>query len=335
MKKYLWYSIFIFAIAMNSCDNDNILSSSPKETQMEEQHLLVDLQNYNKDLLTRAETRGAGDWILKTCAIAGADIIGAWGGAQIGGTIGSVGGSVGTIVGGSIISLVCGTGASYLAYKGCSIVKPGINTGPITSEIAYIDPGYIYLATLNISPEDRLNEIREANISTTFPEGFEGIERIGIDHNLALEGLFMEDSANNDHTQPNPVDSATLNFFNSPEFIIQYQALQNQILTAMTEIENLDIEQYFSDSDNQNISLTAQNVMTLFMELYTQYPAGLEDIDQIVNFYLQKIDNTNALTMDEKEILYSGLAVAAYSPRFWSAKFENEQLERGDPLGEN
>ena len=85
MKKYLWYSIFIFAIAMNSCDNDNILSSSPKGTQMEEQHLLVDLQNYNKDLLTRAETRGAGDWILKTCAIAGADIIGAWGGAQIGG----------------------------------------------------------------------------------------------------------------------------------------------------------------------------------------------------------------------------------------------------------
>jgi hypothetical protein len=65
--------------------------------------------------------------------------------------------------------------------------------------------------------------------------------------------------------------------------------------------------------------------MEMFMELYTRYPAQLEDVDFIVNYYADKIASADSLDTDQKEAMLSALSVSAYSPRYWISRLEPEE----------
>ena len=48
----------------------------------------------------------------------------------------------------------------------------------------------------------------------------------------------------------------------------------------------------------------------------------MDDIDFIVSYYMRAIESSPELTPDEKEMIFTGLAVAAYSPRLWIDKIQ-------------
>lgn len=65
--------------------------------------------------------------------------------------------------------------------------------------------------------------------------------------------------------------------------------------------------------------------MDMFMQLYTRYPAQLEDVNFIVNYYANKIADSRALSSDQKEAMLSALSVSAYSPRYWISQLDLEE----------
>lgn len=143
-----------------------------------------------------------------------------------------------------------------------------------------------------------------------------------------MEGIVNNETAKST-TIPTEIigqqDSVALEYFKNPEFVAQYQSLQDRILYTITELGTLDFDLYFSNPEIQQVSDTTAKIMELFLDIYTKYPNGFEDIDEIINHYIQEIEKSNLSSYD-KEYLFTGLSVAAYSPRFWADKLEGETI---------
>ena len=335
MKKlveFLWIiSLSSIIIGLNSCKTNDESIATREINKQEATQLIANLESFNKNLLKQKEsTRGFTTSLFKFLAISGADILGAWEGGKVGGVIGSIGGPAGTAIGAVTVGLICGTGASYLAYETCSgysvHYNPDMYSGPI---YVYDNPAAIYTELRKIEDEQRVALKKETNISVNFPDEYKLVENVGIDHNIILENLVRKEPTKSIgeitfSEQLDQNDSTVLNYLSNPDFVAQYQSIQDKILNAITEIGAIDLEVYYANPEGQQVSSTAKKIMELFMEIYTKYPDGFDDIDTIINYYIQKIESADFLTQEEKECLYSGLSVAAYSPRFWADRFENE-----------
>lgn len=111
-------AVFTSAILM-SCEKDDTRDYSST-------HLKQDLSILNNNLYESAGIsfvyiKGFWSSVGKVCAVAGADLTGAYAGAQVGGRIGAVVGvaagnpAAGALIGGTAGAVVCGAGASYSA----------------------------------------------------------------------------------------------------------------------------------------------------------------------------------------------------------------------------
>lgn len=61
----------------------------------------------------------------------------------------------------------------------------------------------------------------------------------------------------------------------------------------------------------------SDEIMNLFAEAAILYTNTPEDLSTIINYYYENIDPSPELTKEEKQCIYIGLAVAAYSAKYW------------------
>lgn len=167
----------------------------------------------------------------------------------------------------------------------------------------YEEPVAIYTEMMKIDSLQRLMLKNNVRTSVELPSKYEYIENVGIDHNLILENTISKEAVKSIPEETIPIDSATLNYLKSPVFVNQYQSIQDQILNSIDEIGRIDLDLYFKNPETHQVSALTKKIMELFLDIYTQYPDGYADIDTIVNYYIQAIEQSQ-LTSEEKENLY-------------------------------
>lgn len=68
--------------------------------------------------------------------------------------------------------------------------------------------------------------------------------------------------------------------------------------------------------------------MNLFASILETYSVRAEDIEFIINKYLDAVQKTSELSNEEKDSIYRSLSVAASSFEFWNGKHEIQYKQK-------
>lgn len=311
MSKFLFKSALIACLALLagvSCGE----SGKNEMPQRQESILLQQLSLYQETVASsHPETRGWGRFL----ALVSSDFIGACEGAEkgamIGGKIGTLlGGRTveGAIIGGAVMGLVSGAGASYIADLATS---PVASSCEIEAE-AFIEQGRSvrgqYLNSLKRNEDIDYTDMLELPDDAI---------AIGVLHNEILDIMdtYEEDvdlaalppDLDKDDDLPEDVSELEARIFESPEMF--------------TSCEDL-----FGRYSDSGISFTSNSLMAevanSFLTFINNYSSSLSELAGHINSYYRYISASNELSEDEKNGLYCGLAVAYYSYIYWNT--ENE-----------
>ena len=81
---------------------------------------------------------------------------------------------------------------------------------------------------------------------------------------------------------------------------------------------------YNSVNEGNNISISGDNLtsrlMNLFFHIIEVYPVNANDMEFILNKYIEVIEESNEFSDNDKELIYSSLSIAASSYEFWTEK---------------
>lgn len=61
-------------------------------------------------------------------------------------------------------------------------------------------------------------------------------------------------------------------------------------------------------------------IIQLFVEVYQNYPADQHDATEVINQYIEVIESDTQITEEQKQIVYSALATAAFSTDYWKSQ---------------
>lgn len=302
----------------------------------EESALIADLAAFNYTLLndeTRTEQSAPSFkkiWraLVRVCKVASADVGGAVGGSLAGlatGVIISGGnaivGGVLAVTGGVTTSISC----SVKAYEKDLDRHGRIKDMTFDSNRIYTDPYYVYQYFASVTDEEIEQYVAACNVNVDFLSENPEYNRMGALHNIALDKLTCSETEV-PQTRIIKDDSPETQLLHHKDFIKSYK---DQI--SYTEYYLSQFDEVFTDEginpqlNIQRLSPAAKEIMEMFMELYTRYPAQLEDVDFIVNYYADKIASADSLDTDQKEAMLSALSVSAYSPRYWISRLEPEE----------
>lgn len=286
MKKFSL--LILFVAFVSSCSQPEEVAVSDKQSKDE---LFVSLENFNDSILsTKTQTRG----FLSFLSIATADIAGAYELGRIGAYAGSFFPGYGTVIGGTVGAVAGGVGSSYLAYCGCKMVK-------YPSDV-YTNVKYVY--TQMASKIDATKYV-DTNIKANFPGEYKEAVKVGIQHNLMLDAVKNDSfKATRGSDNITPLTKQEEYILNSPEFVSQYNSIMPRFYSS-------DVNKYITDDSKGAM------VIKLFIEVYNKYPQDIDDVNLIINNYIERIEKNPSLTNEEKQLVYNGLAVAAYSFQYW------------------
>ena len=115
------------------------------------------------------------------------------------------------------------------------------------------------------------------------------------------------------------------NNFNK-EKILQYLSKEElQILSSKEledEMENTVEKAIESSLKGEYIKTdgndTPAKVMNLFFEIFEKYPDNVDDVQFIINKYIEAVKNTEEISEADKEIIYQALSIGASSYEYWS-----------------
>ena len=277
--------------------------------QQQESILLQQLSLYQETVAsTHPVTRGWGRFL----ALVSSDFIGACEGAEkgamIGGKIGTLlGGRTveGAIIGGAVMGLVSGAGASYIADLATS-------SGASSCEIeagAFIEQGRLV--------RGQSNEASEGEADIDYADELElpaDAIAVGALHNEILDNVInafdgdvdlatLPPGLDKDDDLPEDVSELEARIFDSPEMF--------------TSCEDL-----FGRYSDSGISFTSNslmaNVANSFLTFINNYSSSLSELAGHINSYYRYISASDELSEEEKNGLYCGLAVAYYSYRYWN-----------------
>lgn len=330
MKRNLLYCVLItISIIMYGCSNE---PQKVNKQKVDQAKVLIDeLNNINNELLADLQTRSSEmdvhpylpeqpskfNWKF-ALKVASRDALGAWRGARIGATYGGTFGPHSAVVGGVLGGLLLGTISSAVCYS---------SEQSMTIDTKNFDnPEYIYSIYLTPTDGDSAHisgclydENGNLYLNNILPIEYAEYEQIGIAHNILLSKLLTKDVTVN--TAVIPMNDPNYDIIKSPEFISAYKTAVDEIINGnfLSELEVGNYEKY-------SFSPVASDVLKSFSELYIKYPQSVENVDFVINKYIECIEKTdNVLTEDDKRGIYAGLAVAAYSPRYWS-EIDNTKL---------
>lgn len=314
MKKLIAL-IGIVIVAITSCVKNNETIEEEHNKKIEESvyqnsPLLRDLSEYNTEYKSmNPETRAGQKW-LRFCAVMGADLIGVYEGCRIGVEVGvTVGGVVGhpiegAVIGGVIAGSVCGIGASYVASK-------SVSECAILSDDILFDQLYNFM-TDNYS---RIQEIKESQLNKTpianqilVPE--QAIV-MGALHNEGLSKLNSETLYN-------------VTKVSNCENLYLEQGVDKQIL--LNSDFRMGCKDHFALVLDAKTSPIGDSLPDKVMELYYELISGNaitpENMVNHINSYYSIVKNSQELTSQEKDCIYTGLSVSLFSFDYWKDHYE-------------
>lgn len=292
-KSFLGFMLVVMSVFMFSCEKEDKMNNtfnSKSSTTLEI------LKEFNDSLSVdpACETKG----FLRFIAVASADVTGAYELGKIGVKIGALGGLKGALIGGAIGGIIGGVGASYGAYCG---TKPETASTLDFPTVNMLVTNYSYVTI----SDSLLFQYTEDDIKLNFPEEFndEAI-RTGKMHNLILDISIDEGELQNIDNQLTDMEKSVIY---SDEFLCEYDKIINNFIDLDLE----DPEYIYADGTVES------SVMQLFLDIYNKYPENCEDVNFIINKYIEVVDDSDEISDEMKSCIYNGLAVAAYSYKYW------------------
>jgi len=291
---------------MYSCSNDDELeipqSPSAQETVdvTPRQKLINDLQDLNDQLMAERpemETRGRfWDWVKKN-KITIVDIVG-----SIAGSFLPTGPITTPFVAAAASALAGGHwDNAYLGYLNFGGTRAG-DFDEISAFQTRTEAAYKYV---DCNKDSLLNDNPIVDVSLDLPAKYAEMSiKVGKIHNLVLDVLNNEEIDLESYEYE--LTDKEIDAFRSKEFVEEFNRL-------MPYFANMD----FSFVDSTRIEYA---VIMKFSELYEKYSYESEDVNFIIEKYIEYLENDSTLTEEEKEKIYTGFAVAAYSNDYWNKK---------------
>lgn len=294
------YFLALATVVLSCTDSQDEMPSFEPQVQNE---LVITLQNFNDSIMsTKLVTRSK--W-LRFLAVATADISGGFELGKIGATLGSSFPGYGTVVGGAIGAAIGAAGSSYMADLA---TRTSISSMDIINSKASIQQAYCYVKENNL-----MEEYSTEAIGITLPPEYASSMEVGIAHNAILTIVA---SPPNDENEEIPqaftaVENAVLS---SEDYIENYE-------TVLSKVINWDVDSpvYVSGSG------TDSEIINLFIEVFHQYSEDINDVNFIVNKYIEKIEASDILNELQKKNIYDALTVAVFSFYHWSSLEETTE----------
>lgn len=257
---------------------------------------VIDVQE-NPILLSKGDD-DCGFWcgLANVVVVAGADLAGAAAGVE----------AVATIAG-AITAASGGTGAP----AGAAVVVGGAVVGAAAGSIlAGREIINSERSTTNYKKNDFFGKkLFIKNLNINYPTDYSFLKKVGKLHNLEIY------THNNGLSQRNTEISDFETVKNTEEWKIFIKKIENITQTYVnnnfntTELTKL----LFNDG---LISKDIENVLNVFYNIYNNIQID-QNVQDIVNFYINAISNSTVLSYKDKVALISAFSVASESPYFW------------------
>lgn len=263
--------------------------------------VIVALERYNASIEPAHDSRlfgRFGHW----CAVGVADVLGAYRLAQVGGTIGGLLGPGGVIVGGAVGGIVGGVGASYAVDVTISSAPPrGTDVYRATVDL------YAECSTMVMEEDDDISIICPHESRTQ-------IVKMGVMHNKMMSGLKGADIR-----EPQLAETKDINDVYA-EQLLSSDEYRDAFVSFLENIETKTSVEVTCESDE---------ILNMFVAAIRSAESDKDVVIGIVNDYINIIEENSTLTEEEKQVLYSAFAVAAYSCKYWT-EIDNDFVLNGN-----
>ena len=284
MKKFSTITLGMVMLLTVSCSNDMIEVTDTATMNNGSNDIVAQMSHFNDSLsMTKPETRGAGRILYWMCVVS-SDIIGH---PHVGAAIGAV------VVGGY---------SSYKAHRILSdayatrgVEKNNISLKPMEVAAAYV-PALENEAVIkdNYPTQIKLDNLDKKDIE------------IGAKHNAILKNL----ETNNFNKEK------ILQYLSKEELqILSSKELEDEMENTVEKAIESSLKGEYIKTDGND---TPAKVMNLFFEIFEKYPDNVDDVQFIINKYIEAVKNTEEISEADKEIIYQALSIGASSYEYWS-----------------
>lgn len=298
-------SIMLFSACTNEVDSssksfDFQSSVISPEDSLNNDPLIISLAELNDSLTIAAKTKNVQTkglreifGFFKLVEIVYLDVCGGIKGAQWG----AVGGLAGSIVGGIVVAI----GTSALAS--CNFSHSSVTKA---SDIHYysqhqVESAYVVARQNKVLQQKEIEKCSAINLQ--LPVKFESSKEVGLYHNISLR--ILNDELPSQAELGNYLSDEEISILHSESFMNNYDAL-------LTSPQLLSMEYLNETSDKED------RIIKLFLDVYQEYPEDMEDVNYLINMYIDRIERDPAITDLQKQCVYSALSIAAYSTNYWS-----------------
>lgn len=312
MKKILIISLLLFSCALAafvSCKKNRGVEEFSNSTEQ----MLAELDSYNSNIFEKRKmdrlydyhtnlfsqeiTKADGKVIV---GVAFADGKFGWKGWKYGSKAGAIAGPHSAVVVGSLSALLAGMVASLVAYD-------NLNGGELSSNVLPSLTPHDLIAVRDVCKEEKRSsriekQVEDVKKTINMPEEFSYTLEIGEMHNAMAEMIMDESFAIPQIIKKTSVEEE--NYISSPQFISLFNEAKTQADCSLDCIDGID-------------SVLLEQVINMFCEAYSTCYESVPDVDDIINNYINTIEGHNALTYEEKQTVYAGLSVIAFSSRYW------------------
>ncbi len=292
-------AVLCFVACSNEADEGvKVPPSNPPQAQ-----IITELQEFNNSLVVMPESRKIG-WI-GWLSVGIADAGGAYMGSRIGGAIGAFGGPIASGIGAGFGGVILGAATSLAQYKmavAISEFDPFYSNNKTSSSIKKDSFGAAYIICKNNIQKS------DYNIGNYF-EFDSCATLVGILHNRILDSVEDIELKNN----------------------------QANYLTKFSPLEKKIFEDEVFNESFKNITLrpkerldttnTANAVMQLFMDVVEEKCQNYSSLVKIINNYKRTVEKSTELSAEEKQNLYNGFSVMAYSFNYWSIRWPYTKVD--------
>lgn len=300
MKKFSTITLGMVMLLTVSCSNDMIEVTDTATMNNGSNDIVAQMSHFNDSLsMTKPETRGAGRILYWMCVVS-SDIIGGYSGGCAGAKVGAIIGH--PHVGAAIGAVVVGGYSSYKAHRILSdayatrgVEKNNISLKPMEVAAAYV-PALENEAVIkdNYPTQIKLDNLDKKDIE------------IGAKHNAILKNL----ETNNFNKEK------ILQYLSKEELqILSSKELEDEMENTVEKTIESSLKGEYIKTDGND---TPAKVMNLFFEIFEKYPDNVDDVQFIINKYIEAVKNTEEISEADKEIIYQALSIGASSYEYWS-----------------
>ena len=316
----------VIAFLLMSCSNESIVTKQTDATSLKCHEELKRLESFNDSILIiKPQSRG----VLTVMAVVAADVLAAQRGFKASVGIAAFitamsGGTASPITGVAVLGAtgIISAGASYGAYKGCTMIKPymsSIKSKPIVNIAQSTCLKVRDTTTFNIN-----------TLSTTDQLCYDLIANL---HDSIVNAVLCSRASISRNSTSSPIiddikDECTGGIsytFHFNNFGIPLFSDQN-VMDMNSEVDDI-LADYYSDHDyekalnlfvkNNQISKDSGYIMKLFLDVLSKYVVNEEDLEPILNKYKNIVFNSENIAPEDKHSLLIAFTIARNSFRFW------------------